>query len=388
MLAQALGPEPFAEMLKSLANKVNNRVIDTRTFFNSIEHMSGANLEQFERRFVYGTGIPEVYYTYKFVEQDDGTWTIVGEARQVTPGRFDYVLQKTDGVTWHVARKHTADVDVEQSAIAVPFQIALAARKDEHSEVAWAGGKTTTQRGLGGRLVLQGERTEFSIPIPERPEKFWFDQRGEVLVSMYSELEEPKRMLRYRAIELANAKRFGEAEELYRKALGAPLYSEAAKDPPSKKDIERNSKTQDALIHIALTRMYIDMERDAEASTELGRADALLVGRQKNYYEISRMVLHCHLAVRAGDYQTAYRDMEKSVYLKFPFRYQDSMGASSRRRKFGSRGRFRLDGLGYALFAVAAHETGKPEVARQAAKEATKRGAIMTPLEELLDADS
>ena len=385
MLAQSLGTEPFSNMLKELANAVNNRVIDTRTFLKSIERMSGATLDAYSQRFVYGTGIPEVYYRYEFLEQDDGSWTIEGEARQVTSGRFDYTLEKTDRGTWNVVREHTESLDIEQSAIAAPFQVALAAKRDEKIEAeGLAGWETTTQKGLGGRLVLSGDVSEFVIPIKDRPTQFWFDQRGEVLANFFSEQREPKRMLRHRARELAAVGRFEEAEELYRKALAAPLYSESVENPPKQKEIDRRTRSQDALIHLGLARMYVDVGRDPDAATELAVVGSILKGFQKGFYKTNRMILRSRLAIRAGDYETVYREMEKLIYLRFPFRYDDTMGASSRRRKFSSRGRRRLNGLGYALFAVAAFETGHPEIARQSAKAATKRGAVMASLDELL----
>ena len=39
-------------------------------------------LDDFAERFVYGTGIPEIYYSYRFEPRDEGGWTVSGEARR------------------------------------------------------------------------------------------------------------------------------------------------------------------------------------------------------------------------------------------------------------------------------------------------------------------
>jgi len=71
-------------MLGELARAVANRTIDTGTFIMALERMSGQDLAPFVDQFVYGTGIPDVYYKYT-VEPKDGSdaWVIRGTARQV-----------------------------------------------------------------------------------------------------------------------------------------------------------------------------------------------------------------------------------------------------------------------------------------------------------------
>ena len=86
------------------------------------------------------------------------------------------------------------------------------------------------------------------------------------------------------------------------------------KNPPSKKVIERRTEIQDALVHIGLARMFVDMERDADAASELDLVDSILKG-SLNYYKTSRMILRGRLAVRTGAYETVYQEMEKSIYI-------------------------------------------------------------------------
>jgi tetratricopeptide (TPR) repeat protein len=386
MLARAIGPEPFSEMLESLVAAVQNRVIDTATFVGAMERMSGLDLDDFAQRFIYGTGIPEVYYTYRFTPQAEGRWLIEGEARQVASGGDRYTLQRTEAGSWDVSRAYRAALDVARSALVVPFQISLAEAKDEATTVgARSRQKTTTQTGLGGNMVLQGEVTPIRIPLERKPEGFWLDQRGEVLASFYCEQREPKRMLRYRAMEVARAGRHDEAVELYRKALEAPLLTPGATDdPPPKKEEERLSRSQDAATHIGLATIHIERGSDSAAAAALDEADRLLTGLDKDHYAFWRKALRARIAERTGDHAAAYDILGKILYLDFPQRADESLADVARRLRFSSDDRYYGGGDDYALLAAAAWETGHEDIARAAAGEAKKRDADVAALETLM----
>lgn len=386
MLAKALGPQPFVEMLKALAEAVKNRVIDTPTFLAAIERMSGAELDDFADRFIYGTGLPEVYYTYRFVGQEGGGWLIEGEARQVSPGRYEYTLLKTEAGTWDVARHYRPDLDIDRSRLIVPFQVPLAEAKDKTIITSpRTGAKTTTQTGVVGILALQGEVTSIRIPIDRQPESFWLDQRGEVLANFYCEQREPKRMLSYRGWELARAGRHDEAEELYHKALQAPLLSqELIADLPAKRHGELLSRRQDAAVHIGLAEIHLDRGRDLEAAAALDAADRLLTRLEKNQYDFWRKTLRARIATRKGDYPSVYDELSKQLYLDFPYRMDETLADGARQQRFRTGDRGYGDGDDYALLAASAWETGHRDVALQALQEAEKRYADVEELKTLM----
>lgn len=384
MLARVLGEEEMAAMLKSLVEAVDNRVIDTATFIKSFERMTGLSLATFADQFIYGTGIPEIYYTYEFVPQSDGTWSVEGQARQMSPGQYRYRLEMTESETWHVARERMESQTASTSAFVVPFQVSLAQAKDVVEQRQAISRKvTTTERGLGGRMVIQGEVSDFRIALPEEPKSFWLDQRGEVLARFYCEAREPKRMLRYQAHELAGAGEFEQAEAMYARALSAPLIGEGVSDEslPKEKELERQARRQDALIHIGLARLYLEQERDEDARTALDTADGMLKGIDKDYFKMSRVVLRAHMDVHAGEYRAAYDALGKVLRLDFPVVEGETVADASRRNRFKTGRRYRGSGRAYALLAVTAFETGHDVVARQALKEAEKRGADMDAAE-------
>jgi hypothetical protein len=380
MLARSLGQEPFSEMLKTLAGAVQNRAIDTETFLMAIERMSGVELDEFAQQFIYGTGVPEVYYRYRIKQSDEG-WLIEGAARQIAVAHYRYELVEDDGDKWNVVRERIPDVDVAGRFLVVPFQIALEERRAEEGKKG--GASTRTERGLGGQLLLEGETTEFSIPISEEPRLFWLDQRGEVLAMFYGENHRPKRVLRYKAMELTGE----DAEATLHEALSAALYSEAGLReidlPP--KELERLSRLQDAAILLELSELYLNQGRDVEARQAFDRAEDNLGGLDKRRYRVTRMMLECRFDIRESDFKSAYQRLSKNLALDFGRSSEDTVFDRARRKKFASG--WRMDGDAYALLALSAFKTDHVQVARVALEEAEERGCDMTALRKLMQAE-
>ena len=226
-----------------------------------------------------------------------------------------------------------------------------------------------------------------SIRIKQEPRDFWLDQRGEVLARFYSENHQPKRMLRWQAVELAGDGRFDEAEAMFLRSIGASLIPEdEIKDTDlSKKDIERMTWTQECLAYLGLARVYVAQQRDAEARQALAAGEARLKGLDKDRYMSLRQEIRCHLDLRSGEYDAAYNVLSKWLKLDIPVREGESLGESMRRSKFSSRGRRWGGGLDYTMLAVAAFETGHEAVALEAIREAEERGADIGELQKLMD---
>lgn len=377
MLARSLGEEALIGMLRSLAEAVEHRAIDTATFIRALERMSGVNLEGFAQQFIYGTGVPEVYYTYGFTPAGDGQWRIEGEARQVAPIMYRFKVHQTEEGGWRVSREHAGNVDISNWALVVPFQVVLA---DSDSP---APGKNkpgqsrfTTGRGLGGNLVLQGETSSFGFTVKEKPRDLWLDQSGQVLARFYSENREPKIMLRYRADRAEPA----EQEVLLGAALRAPLVSEEvqARSKLSDKELERRARLEDALIHLLLARLHLDQGRQGEAREVLQQAEALFDRFDTHSHAALRATLKVRLNILDRSYQEAYDSLAKRLRLSFPVRDDDTTSDRIRRNRWrrGQRGTAEE----YSLLAIAAFETGHIEVSRRAAEEAEERGADVTAL--------
>lgn len=365
MLANVLKVGPFNEMLKVLAERVNHRAIDTETFLASIERMSGVDLDPFAAQFIYGTGIHEVYYDYEFLQRDDA-WVIEGTATQVGTARYAFDVFRNEKGTWSVARKRMPSSDVASRVLNVPFQVALADRESS---------KVGTARGLGGMLNIVGERTKFEIPLNDEPEKFWLDQRGEVLATFYDRRIQPKKMRRYEAMEFT-----GEAEEAaLLDALELEALSKDVAADRSEKLLERQARLEDAEIYLELTEHYLREQNPAKARAALAEATARYRGLEAQVNRLHRIVLGAWINVMDGKYKDAYSALSEILYLDFP-RLESDTGTDAARRKKFKEGVV-WSGDAYALLAASAFETGNGKVGAMALKTARESAVDVSQLE-------
>jgi tetratricopeptide (TPR) repeat protein len=232
------------------------------------------------------------------------------------------------------------------------------------------------------QLLLQGRSDEFRIESGDRPLELTLDPRGEILARFYSAVDFPKRVLTYRAFELALEGRHEEAEAVYFQALEAKTGKPATDPPvPWMRDAERDADQQDAKIRLALARIYLDQARDGEALAQLDAVDGLLE-QDSISFRMERDALRSRIDVLRGDYAAAFRRLKKT------FRY-----AAPRRRvgwhEFVWKLRLGSERLAmteaFALHAIAAFETGSDEELNWALQQARERGADVSVLEQAIE---
>lgn len=366
MLARTLQVKPFNMMLKELATRVNNRLISTETFIKSIERMSGVGLKEFADQFIYGTGIPEIYYDYDFHETEEG-YRIKGTARQIAAATRTYRISKGEG-GWTLNGSAVESVEIEGRFLAVPFQIQLDHDLSGHE-------RTTT--GLGGQLLIEGRESTFSIDIKSKPRYFWLDQRGEVLGLFYRSIDYPRRAQLYVAQELS-----GDAvEQGLLAALELPTYGADKAEELTKRELERGERISAALIYLNLLEHYLRegrLEKARQASEEVERRYR---GIYKNYNKSTRRICAAWINILEGDHRAAYRSLSEFLYLSFPRMETDTVADARRRQKF-RQGRS-WSGDAYALLAIAAHELDNNAVADRALEVAENRGVDVDVLRDL-----
>jgi tetratricopeptide (TPR) repeat protein len=370
MLAGLLGEEPFLEMLRTLASRVDNRVIDTETFIKALEHMSGRDLGDFVERYVYGTGFPSIYYDYDIVRTKDGNWAVEGEARALDVDRSHYQLVHEEVDGWNLRRISQERIDTGGLELPVPFQVALADRDAD-------GNSKGTRRGLGGTMTIRGDGTRFRIPLDREPSEFWLDQKGEMLANFFCETRHPKQMMRRRANEMLRAGRREQARQLFERALDASTVVGPAAEELDHADIEWESRHQNVTIHLGLARLHIDEGDDDGARREMEAAEALL-DRNSNFELPARLILRSWLQIREGKCKPAYEALSDYLRIRPREKKQDLEQVAPEVREQ------HRDADAYALLAVAAYETGHRSVAEKALKAARDRQADMSVLAALL----
>lgn len=353
MLARTLGEENFLKVLNQVVKVVANRAVSTGDFLSLIERITGTELDWFAGQFVYGTGLPEVYYRYAFEPKPDGKWTVRIEARQQTPYRFRYRVVQSERGGLDVTRERLDQIRVEASSLLVPVEITV------FDPARAEGGRKAKEKvanaTVRGHTLLKGERTELAIDVDHEPQRVWLDRHAVVFGRFFDESRHPKRVLFFQGIDAAAAGRHAEAEALYEKALAAEVETGSEEE---KRDLKRQEKLWNAQIELGRARLFLDQGRDADAATALERAERVLGSYQGWVFEEMK-VLTSRIEMRRGEYEKAFRRLRKGLL------------------RAGQ-----LDSTeGYVLLAIAARATGHAEELAEASRKARENGADLSQLE-------
>lgn len=346
MLARLLGEENFPKVLRQVVKASAGKSISTEDLFAMIEHVTSTELDDFARQFVYGTGLPEVFYTYRFEKNGDG-WVVKGQARQTTPFNVRYKVTRTSRGTWDVPSEAVQQIDVQKSALVVPVEIELFDPKQGKGK-----GRDGANQATLGHILLKGNVTDFAVQVEHEPRGFWLDRRARVFGLFFDESQSPKRALYSQASKASAAGRKDEADKLFIQALEAkePAPESEGGQTLYWKQIQRARRALNALIESSRAFVLMDLGRDDEAAEALSRARGILE------YDLRLDRMQARLEVRRGRYDKALQLLRR-----------------------GDRHEI-LDAQDYALLAIAARETGRTEIYEEALKKARENGVDVSAL--------
>jgi tetratricopeptide (TPR) repeat protein len=347
MLARRFGEERFVEMLRAIAVRNRGRVLSTGEFLGQLEELSATDLELFARQFVYGVGLPEIFYTYEFTPLDDGRWRVRIAARQEPPQRFRYEVVERAGGALDVARRRFEAAELGGAPLAVPFQ------------VVFTGGAL----GVQGQISLTGERSELTFEVEHRPDDVWLDTRREVYGRFFNERRHPKRTLLYQGFDLAASGENAEAEAYFRQALMMPPPVLRGVSPALEQLQAVADRLLNAQIHLELARVRMSGDRDEEARASLEEARQALERSEQPWIAGDLDLLEARLEIRRGDYARAFRRLRKDVLRRRRLDAAESPSAES-----------------YLLLAIAARETGNERELAEAVAAARRKGAVVSLL--------
>ncbi len=351
MLSMIFPEDVFEEILGRIVEVATDRVIATDEFLRGIERLGGTDLSWFKSRYVYGTGLPEIYYTFAFEELDDGRWVVQGTAEQQAPYHYLYRVVETATGGLDLRRKAEIGIDVADSVLAVPFQIGLAGEPGSGEE---------GRRVLSGRVLLSGESSPFRFEIEYTPEVLWLDRDGTVFGRFFATDRWPKRITYYRGLDREAADDPEGAREAFLQALGAavavvpPGWEDSFRDI----DVESEGESLAARIRIALARLDLDAGRLADARREFELARDLVRSRDRWLLGEDLLVVESWLDLLSGDPRSAFKRLKKMVLGK--------RGIDSRET--------------WTLLAIAAREVGEIEVLELAVERVEELGVDLGPL--------
>jgi tetratricopeptide (TPR) repeat protein len=361
MLARRFGEETFLKILSNLAQAVSFRPISTPVFLELIERSSTVDLDGFARQFVYGTGLPVVYYSYELAPLDDGLWQVTATARQQSPYRYTYHLVERDGAL-DVGRRRLEQIEVESSSLVVPVQIAVydpSAPLSQTMKQLEIDPREIGNAFLKTHMLLDGETSELQVKVAYEPKRLFLDREKEVFGRFFSERKSTKQRLFAEALDRLVEGRLEEAESGLRAALAAAVETAPASGDAA--EIEDRLGEDDVLvldgrIHLELGRLYLDQGRVAAARQAFDQVEERVTRATEYYLEVPLEIQEARLAIVQRDYDQAYKLLKKL-----------------RRGKVDST-------EGQLLLAIAARETGRLDEHQEAVAAATLRGADVSAL--------
>jgi Peptidase family M1 domain len=356
MLARAVGQDAFPKVLREIQRVAAGQAISTEDFLQMLEKSTASDLGWFSKRYVYGTGLPEIYYSYRVEPQGTGKWSVLGEARQRTPYRFRYRVVKTASGAFDVARERMDQIAVEESALVVPFEAEIfdPARPPVKGKKKGQDPNATAR----GHMLIRGEITAIQVDLDYEPKTFYLDRNAAVFGRFFNESHRPKKVLFYQGLDSAAAGRADEAEALFLRALAsevAPLVD--PKNQFEKEALRREGRSVDGQIELSRARLFLDREKDAEAQAALDRGTRLL-GPSSGWVREEVRALESRLDLRRGQAERVFKRLRKGLLQN-----EDIDSTES-----------------FVLLAIAAQATGNRNELQRAVKTAKENGADLTLL--------
>jgi len=365
MLAQTIGEQRFQSILRNIVSQQSSKVLSTEAFLDDLSRGSGLDLKPVASYFIYGTGIPEIEYRAD-VAHEGGKWTIHLAGQRVDPWWYRvHVVKQADGKP-DVVRGALPVTTATAPPLVVPLQVAL------------------EQPGAGGQLKyakknidITGGNFKIDIDIPWEPKDVALDRDHEVLALFYSESHNRKQVLLQRGLHLVAMGKLDDAERTFKEAIATkqstevetalnafgpvpvsmPVGVELGQYKPRVLDLQ--DQITNSALRLLLARLYIDEGKDADAGTELGKADRALERDLHYLIDDEIALLQSRIDVRAGSYKSAFDRLSKLAN-------DDPDGLSAE---------------GYALLAVAAKQTGDETTLRKAVEHARVLGVDLSALE-------
>ena len=274
MLGQYLGEERFLPMLAGILRTHAGGTLSADAFFAEIGRQAGEDLTWFRRRYVDGTGLPMVFYSYEIAEVGPQAWQVKLTLEQEPSYGETFAVVRTASGALDARSERIDYFDVEDANL--PLTVGIGVFRD--SVVADLKRPATKREKRDGNWVLVGKqrvrtaRAEFSVKVAEKPLSVRLDPERTTLADFICQSCRPKDTLRLRAMREIDAGHYEAAQALLEQALAAPLDTRDLPENAGERLVfNREVRDSDAAIYFNMSRVAVELGRDAEARALLAK---------------------------------------------------------------------------------------------------------------------
>jgi hypothetical protein len=306
MLAGTLTEPVFLKALREIVDEKRGERLSTETFLESVSRSAHLDLGWYGERYVYGTGLADVYYSYHFEADPSGGWQAHIAARQEAPYHYRYRLVRDGSGRLDVQRELSLEASVADAVLVVPVEIAV---YDPMRPAAKGKNPNAANSTFAGRIVLHGGSSDVALKLSKQPQALWLDRQQRVFGRFFNESQNPKRVfLRYGLDAIALGKLEDAAQHL-EKAAQAPVDAERGQAEAGQ--LKRESRLLDTRIGLAMARVRLAQGRDADAEREMDHARNTVASLGLSD---ELQVLDARLALHRGDFGRAYNRLHGGLF--------------------------------------------------------------------------
>lgn len=352
-LGQLIGQDRFLEILRAVVAANVGQPLTTEAFIASVQRKAGIGLDGFRQRYVEGTGMPFLFYSYEFTPAANGRWKVkLGVDQEPSYRRRYSVVRDADG-TLDVRTTRDDQVDISLSNVAASVEIHVI-----NDAVKAAAAREKKPDGiLRGSVVIRGPHTDWSREIDCEPVAVRL--ADSTLASMFCESCRPRETLNLRAGCAMDAGRLDEAEDWLRQALAAPVSGKSDDlDAAERLTRRRWMGDAEAAVWFSFSRLRCLQGRYEEAQEMLDKGRRAIASDAARWVLNLGAILEARLKLRRGEVEQAHRLLWREV-----------LNGENH------------DTEAYILLAIAAQKVGDDRAYRRALAIAKERGADVSILE-------
>ncbi len=363
-LGQYLREPQFLKMLREVTTRLRGKTLDSASFLAMISKMSGEDLGWFRQRYLEGTGLPTVFYSYHVDPAPSGGWDVTIDIEQESDILVRYRIEQTPLGRFEVVPYAVNRVQ-EPTAAPLPIPVRLSVVNSAEPPKVLGPRQARTWRDeanwrLDTRAILRSGRGTVRIHSDFKVVEAQLDPEQWSLAEFGCSSCYPKGTLRSKAARAILAGQLDVAETLLDQALQSPFDGfPEPKDMGERITRKRETAVEDAVIAFLKARVAL-LRGDIPRAEQIVHDAELATNVDGTRADRTRDDVKGGIALARGEFKKAYQLLWKVITAEgYP-------GTSA-----------------LLQMAIAAHHAGETAAYEKAMRRAKQRFADVSVLEKI-----